>query len=60
MREAVNAIQLHVDWRPFVGLTPDDAGTLIERVLAGVVLGAAVEAHNKNVERQNRAARSNS
>jgi len=37
-----------------MGLTPDDAGTLVERVIARVVIGAAVEAHNADVERANR------
>jgi hypothetical protein len=40
---------LHADWRPLVGLTPDDAGTLWERVLADVVIERAVEAHNRDV-----------
>jgi hypothetical protein len=44
-----------MDWRPLVGLAPDDAGTFWERVLAQVVLGAAVEAHNSDVEKANRA-----
>lgn len=43
-----------MDWRPLAGLTADDAGTYIERVLARVVLGAAVEAHNKDAERMKR------
>lgn len=45
----VNAVRMKMDWRPLAGLTPDDAGSLIERVIAGVVLGAAVEAHNADV-----------
>jgi hypothetical protein len=40
-----------MDWRPVAGLTADDAGTLVERVIARTVLGAAVEAHNTDVER---------
>jgi hypothetical protein len=27
--EAVNAVRLHADWRPLVGLTSDDEGTLV-------------------------------
>lgn len=40
-----------MDWRPLAGLTADDAGSLFERVIARTVLGAAVEAHNKDVEK---------
>lgn len=54
----VNAVRLNADWRPLAGLAPDDAGSLIERVLASVVVGAAVEAHNRDVERTNRNAKS--
>lgn len=43
---AVNAVRLHADWRPLLGLTRHDEGTLIERVLANVVIDAAVQAHN--------------
>lgn len=43
-----------MDWRPVAGLTFEDAGSLIERVIASVVLGAAVEAHNKDVAKANR------
>jgi hypothetical protein len=50
-------VRLRADWRPLLGLTPDDAGTLIERVLARVVVGAAVEAHNRDVERANKKAK---
>lgn len=39
-----------MDWRPLAGLTPEDHGTFIERLLARVVLGAAVEAHNADVK----------
>jgi hypothetical protein len=53
----VNAVRLHADWRPLAGLTPDDTGTLWERVLARVVVGAAVEAHNADVEKTNKAAK---
>jgi hypothetical protein len=38
-----------MDYRPLVGLTPDDVGTLVERVIARVVLEAAVVAHNDDV-----------
>jgi hypothetical protein len=47
---AVNAVRLHADWRPLVGLTPADAGTLVERVLAVVVMEAAVVAHNRDMK----------
>lgn len=50
MRAAVNAVRLHMDWRPIMGLTDEDQGSFIERVLAGVVLEAAVEAHNADVK----------
>lgn len=40
-----------MDWRPLAGLTPDDSGTFIEKVLAAVVLGAAVEAHNSDAKK---------
>ena len=40
-----------MDYRPLVGLTPEDAGGLVERVVATVVLEAAVEAHNSDVKR---------
>lgn len=49
LRGAVNAVRLHADWRPILGLTPEDAGTLVERVLADVVIAAAVDAHNRDV-----------
>jgi len=57
MREAVNAVRLRADWRPLLGLGPEDAGTLIERVLARVVIGLAVEAHNADVNQSNKAAK---
>jgi hypothetical protein len=53
MREAVNAVRLRADWRPLVGLTAEDAGTMIERVLARCVIGLAVEAHNADVKQSN-------
>jgi nitrogen fixation/metabolism regulation signal transduction histidine kinase len=40
-----------------MGLTPEDAGTFVERVLATVVVGVAVEMHNRDVEAANRAAK---
>lgn len=43
-----------MDWRPVAGLTPDDAGSFIERLIARVLLGAAVEAHNADVAKINR------
>lgn len=46
MREMVNAVLLHADWRPLAGLGPDDAGTLVERALASAVIEAATEQHN--------------
>lgn len=51
----MNAVRLNADWRPLTGLTPEDAGTLIERVLADRVIEAAVEAHNRDVEQAKRA-----
>jgi len=54
MQALVNAVRLRMDWRPLAGLTSDDEGTFIERVLAGCVLAAAVEAHNADVARVNR------
>jgi hypothetical protein len=41
-------------WRAYVGLTERDRGTLVERVLAQVVLDEAVEAHNRDVRAQAR------
>jgi len=43
-----------MDWRPLAGLTSADEGTMIERVLAGCVLAAAVEQHNADVAKANR------
>lgn len=43
-----------MDWRPLAGLTEEDAGTFVERVIARVLIGAAVEAHNKDVEQAKR------
>lgn len=42
---------LHADWRPVLGLTDADQGSLIERVLAVAVLAEAVEQHNKSIEK---------
>lgn len=50
----MNAVRLNMDWRAIAGLTPEDAGTFIERTLARTVLGAAVEAHNADVARASR------
>lgn len=47
----MNAVRLHADYRPLVGLTPADAGTLEELVLSHAVIGAAVKAHNEDVDR---------
>jgi hypothetical protein len=47
----VNAVRLRMSWREVAGLTPDDHGTFVERVLAQTVLGAAVEAHNQDVRK---------
>ena len=49
--EFVNAVRLHADWRPLAGLGPDDAGTWVERVLASVVIEAATEAHNADMNK---------
>ena len=57
MREAVNAVRLRADWRPLFGLTLEDAGSFVERVCARAVIGAAVEAHNRDVERANKKAK---
>lgn len=40
-----------MDWRPLVGLTSDDEGTVAERVLANIVLERAVTLHNEDVRR---------
>jgi hypothetical protein len=48
--QAVNAVRLHADWRPVVGLASSDAGCLVERVLANVVIEAAVAAHNRDIQ----------
>lgn len=48
--EAVNAVRLNASYRELLGLTPSDAGSLEERVLARVVIEAAVVAHNADVE----------
>jgi hypothetical protein len=50
MGAAVNAVRLQMDWRPVLGVTPADAGTLVERVLAEEVLDAAVHAHNEDMK----------
>lgn len=48
--DAVNAVRLRADWRPLVGLTGADEGTLVELVLARVVTERAVDAHNRDVK----------
>lgn len=48
--EAVNAVRLHTDPRPFTGLTDADQGTLVERVISRVVLEHAVDANNRDAE----------
>lgn len=50
-QEAVNAVRLRMDWRPLVGLTPEDAGGMVERVLTRVVYERVLEAHNDDVRR---------
>jgi hypothetical protein len=40
-----------MDFRPIVGLTEADRGTVWERVLVGTILGAAIEQHNRDMER---------
>lgn len=47
--EAVNAVRLRADYRPLVGLTSSDEGSLEERVIARVVIEQAVAAHNRDV-----------
>ena len=51
---AVNAVRMGVDWRPVVGLTRRHEGSVIERVLAWVVVDRAVEENNKEIEKANR------
>lgn len=50
----MNAVRLRMDWRPLAGLTREDEGTLIERVLAGCVLEEAVRQHNADVNKSKR------
>ena len=45
---------MHADWRPLLGLTDADQGTLVERVLADVVVAEAVEQHNNDVREARR------
>jgi hypothetical protein len=45
--QAANAVRLGTDWRPLMGLRPDDVGTVVERVLANVVMEAAVAAESE-------------
>jgi hypothetical protein len=51
MPACVNAVLLRADWRPLVGLTSEDEGTLVERVLATAVIGASVDAHNRQMKK---------
>lgn len=46
VQAGVNATRLGIDWRPVLGVTPADAGCLIERLLAEEVIARAVEQHN--------------
>lgn len=57
MREAVNAVRLRADWRPLLGLRPRDVGTFVDRLLSRAVIGLAVEAHNRDVQQANKAAK---
>lgn len=51
MTDMTNALLLPGgDWRAIAGLTRDDAGSLVERVLARVVHQQAVAIHNKQVK----------
>lgn len=50
MHDAVQAARLHMDWRPYVGLTEAHRGTLVERVIARVVLDEVIEQHNADVK----------
>lgn len=52
----MTAVRLRMDWRPLVGLTTEDEGSLEERVLARVVLERAVEAHNDDVRQTTKGA----
>jgi hypothetical protein len=40
---------MRLDWRPLVGLTSRDQGTLVERVIARVVLDEVIDLHNAEV-----------
>lgn len=44
VEEAALAVLVGMDWRPFLGVRPEDAGTPIERALARVVLERVVDA----------------
>lgn len=63
MHLAVQAARLGMDWRPVLGLTPADAGTLLEVAIARVVVGnhigernAEIAEQEAEIERQNKAA----
>lgn len=47
-------MRLRMDWRPLAGLTADDEGSMVERILARAVLEEAVKQHNADVARANR------
>lgn len=40
-----------MDWRPLMGLTPEDTGTPVERAIALAVLDAAVDEHERVVSK---------
>lgn len=40
-----------------MGLVSEDQGTFVERVIAKVVIGSAVEAHNRDVDQANKRAK---
>ena len=52
--EAVSAVRLQMDWRPLVGLTSADEGSVVERVLARVVLDRAIDETNRAIKKANR------
>lgn len=51
MQECVNAVLLRADWRPLVGLGPEDAGTWIERMIASAVIEQSVIVNNAQVKK---------
>lgn len=50
IREAVTAARLRIDYRPLVGLTQADEGTLVERVIARVLTEQTLLAHNRAIK----------